>query len=569
MGDPEIASLPSRIAGLVHAYFDGLPKRSKPIVRDDGTAEWIPMTGIVLVKGESTLSETLTCVAVTTGAKCLPASQIPSCNGLVLHDCHAEILAIRAFNFWLLSECRAFFQREKEIKGGNGSQGRSEASNGPIPNADESLSPYIRRRQKLESPKDAVTPPLEIQPDVSIYMYCTCAPCGDASMELLMAEQDDPTPWAIPEADPNATAETISALSGRGHFSRLGVVRRKPARADAESTKSKSCSDKLALRQVSSLLSHGASLFVAPTENAYIKGLVMPEEEICKVGVERCFGEEGRMKSLNGQRWLVSGHDDNDNEALDTGQSSDSEDSDNSHRFRYEYHPFDVLSIPNTQLASLWPFRKPKVSDPVLEEDAIAQSKKRKPGTISAVWVRAPTEIDYKNESLKAGINAALSDNGSKNLPVLRGSKTGLFESIVNGVRQGHKASAPGLRGASALSRARLHQAWTEACIAASEDSLQAKPESSTNRGETNELWGGDAKTAKDASTYREFKNGQTGTDARRRAIRAAKEVLGDWVPNEGDEVWGWNRSADGLGLGLVDAQGRPIEDPKAKKRKR
>lgn len=48
---PDTNTLPSRIANLVHTHFDGLPKRSKPVLRDDGTAEWIPMTGIVLVKG--------------------------------------------------------------------------------------------------------------------------------------------------------------------------------------------------------------------------------------------------------------------------------------------------------------------------------------------------------------------------------------------------------------------------------------------------------------------------------------------------------------------------------------
>ena len=44
-------SLGSRIASLVHAHFDALPPRSKPTVRPDGTKEWIPMSGIVLVKG--------------------------------------------------------------------------------------------------------------------------------------------------------------------------------------------------------------------------------------------------------------------------------------------------------------------------------------------------------------------------------------------------------------------------------------------------------------------------------------------------------------------------------------
>jgi hypothetical protein len=42
--------LPSRIATLVHAHFDALPARCKPRTRGDGCKEWIPMSGIVLVK---------------------------------------------------------------------------------------------------------------------------------------------------------------------------------------------------------------------------------------------------------------------------------------------------------------------------------------------------------------------------------------------------------------------------------------------------------------------------------------------------------------------------------------
>lgn len=43
--------LSSRIASLVHAHFDALPARSKPSTFPDGSREWIPMTGIVAVKG--------------------------------------------------------------------------------------------------------------------------------------------------------------------------------------------------------------------------------------------------------------------------------------------------------------------------------------------------------------------------------------------------------------------------------------------------------------------------------------------------------------------------------------
>lgn len=45
----QVPSLESRIASLVHTHFDALPKRSKPTIRSNGTREWIPMSGIVLV----------------------------------------------------------------------------------------------------------------------------------------------------------------------------------------------------------------------------------------------------------------------------------------------------------------------------------------------------------------------------------------------------------------------------------------------------------------------------------------------------------------------------------------
>lgn len=48
----QIPPLQSRIASLVHAHFDALPAHSKPIIHPDGWREWIPMTGIVIVKGK-------------------------------------------------------------------------------------------------------------------------------------------------------------------------------------------------------------------------------------------------------------------------------------------------------------------------------------------------------------------------------------------------------------------------------------------------------------------------------------------------------------------------------------
>lgn len=133
-------------------------------------------------------------------------------------------------------------------------------------------------------------------------------------MELTMAAQDDASPWDIPAPQPaSASASAGSgrgseppALLGRGYFSQLGVVRRKPARGDAPPTLSKSCSDKLALKQCTSLLSSLASLLVCP-EGVYLRTLVLPESQRSEAGCRRSFsadeGRGGRMHPVAGKQW--------------------------------------------------------------------------------------------------------------------------------------------------------------------------------------------------------------------------------------------------------------------------
>lgn len=125
-------------------------------------------------------------------------------------------------------------------------------------------------------------------------------------MELIMAAQEDDSPWQLPcstsaDKQPNPL-EAETALPGRAYFSQLGIVRRKPARGDAPPTLSKSCSDKIALKQCTSLLSSLASLLVHPA-NAYIDTLVLPESQYSAVACERAFSGTGRMKSLVGKQW--------------------------------------------------------------------------------------------------------------------------------------------------------------------------------------------------------------------------------------------------------------------------
>ncbi|KFY21200.1 hypothetical protein V491_03083, partial [Pseudogymnoascus sp. VKM F-3775] len=123
----------------------------------------------------------LTCLALGTGMKCLPSKKIPKANGTVLHDWHAEVVALRSINCFLLEECRKLALSK------------------------EQSSKYVRRRRADEITLSSFQP-FTIRNDVKLHMYCSEAPCGDASMELTMAAQDDATPWEVPApASPTAT----------------------------------------------------------------------------------------------------------------------------------------------------------------------------------------------------------------------------------------------------------------------------------------------------------------------------------------------------------------------------
>ncbi|OBT79892.1 hypothetical protein VF21_01658 [Pseudogymnoascus sp. 05NY08] len=253
------------IAETVLKKFNTLAKKRKPIQRADHKREWVPLAGIV-AQGE----DGLTCLALGTGMKCLPSNKIPEANGTVLHDWHAEVVALRSINRFLLEECRKLALSK------------------------EQSSKYVRRR-RVDEITAGNFQPFTIREDVKLHMYCSEAPCGDASMELTMAAQDDATPWEIPA--PASPTATDSSMPGRGYFSNLGIVRRKPSRPDAPSTLSKSCSDKITLKQITSVLSSITSLLISP-ENAYLQTLTLPESQYVAVGCERCFSPRGRLKDL-------------------------------------------------------------------------------------------------------------------------------------------------------------------------------------------------------------------------------------------------------------------------------
>ena len=226
--------------------------------------------------------------------KCLPASKLPLAHGTVLHDWHAEVLAIRAFNRFLIQECA------------------------DLAAAGLRSSTFVRRREDTEI-TSAEFQPFAIKEDVKIHMYCSEAPCGDASMELVMDAQEDATPWPVPPPAAARSQEVsggygmsdmpLPNLRGRSHFSLLGHIRLKPSRSDAPPTLSKSCTDKLALAQTTSLLSSLTSLLLTP-RTAYLSTLILPASQHVPAATTRAFSASGRMSSVVSEissRWESQG----------------------------------------------------------------------------------------------------------------------------------------------------------------------------------------------------------------------------------------------------------------------
>ena len=273
-----MSSLATAIANAALSRFASLPRKCKPRNHPDGSREWTPLAAIVVTRGHR--QETSECVALATGTKCLPASALSQCHGTVLHDSHAEVLALRGFNRWLLGEV------EELLRG------------------DGYVSAYLVRSLQAKegdihvgNRKDQMPKPFGLRDDVHLHMFTTEAPCGDASMEILIRSRpvDDNLPWALDTTRVDALRET--AMLGRGHFTQLGLVRRKPARGDADVSLSKSCTDKLALKQFTGLLSFPADTLIDVSNSAFLKTLVVYANQYDETGYTRAFGKTGRLSA--------------------------------------------------------------------------------------------------------------------------------------------------------------------------------------------------------------------------------------------------------------------------------
>ena len=278
-----MSSLSEQIANAALTRFASLAQKCKPRNHTDGSREWTPLAAIVVIREHQ--QDIVECVALATGTKCVPASVLDKCHGTVLHDSHAEVLALRGFNRWLLGEVERLLRDDGYI------------------------SPYLGRSVRVreddveESQRgDPVSKPFGLRDDIQLHMFTTEAPCGDASMEILMKSRpaEDNLPWTLNPATDDTSCET--AMLGRGHFTQLGLVRRKPARGDADVSLSKSCTDKLAMKQFTGLLSFPADTLIEVNDSAFLKSLVVYANQYDKVGYQRAFGTAGHLSAARSDR---------------------------------------------------------------------------------------------------------------------------------------------------------------------------------------------------------------------------------------------------------------------------
>ncbi|ERF72644.1 hypothetical protein EPUS_05698 [Endocarpon pusillum Z07020] len=344
-------------------------------------------------------------------------------------------------------------------------------------------------------------------------------------MEILMSElgAEESVPWSSPHPEPPSSAGdwfSAGSLQGRGFFSDLGAVRRKPSRADAEPTLSKSCTDKLSIKQVTSLLSFPTYHLIGVTPNAYLSSLILPAMKYSEKGFARAFSRNGRLSAI-------------DEKSLPVG---------------YSFHPFIITPL-RKDFELKFPFSKPLAttiapssSNPLhprdKEDPPTKAEQKTKATNLSALYIHHPRSPPHPNDPTTSN-------------PV--------SETLLNGVHQGHTLTSPSPKKASIISRFRMLQLGRQLARSllhlsdppsTTGPDLHAPPRLLLGTADEAVLAGwkglvaartyGEAKRAGEIALHRERAKGLVTRVlvAGARAGHAASKHAGSWPRNDADEDW-------------------------------
>ncbi|SMN18043.1 similar to Saccharomyces cerevisiae YGL243W TAD1 tRNA-specific adenosine deaminase, deaminates adenosine-37 to inosine in tRNA-Ala [Maudiozyma saulgeensis] len=243
--------LKRRITTLIYDEYRKLKPSSKPVIKSNGTKEWTVLAGIIAWDHKT---NTIQMICISTGVKALPNELLVRSNGKMLHDCHAEILSIRGLNAVILNHI-------KNLKEG----GTSDLIN--------------QIGDKYEWKKEN-----------KLILYISRVPCGDASMDTIESQDDTSESYEILDENKMQYLDerNNTILRGRLNFSKKGVVRSKPGRYDSQITLSKSCSDKLCTKQVTSLLN--CLTYELLSKPLYLDYILIPSlTRTDLIGLKRCF----------------------------------------------------------------------------------------------------------------------------------------------------------------------------------------------------------------------------------------------------------------------------------------
>ncbi|ODQ82701.1 hypothetical protein BABINDRAFT_159226 [Babjeviella inositovora NRRL Y-12698] len=379
---------------VVNAYTSKCPRTGKPSIRSNGVEEWTILAGVVAIMPQQahTSSEPLQLVSLATGSKAVPDSMRPYSKGRMVHDLHSEMLALRALNYHLLHEC-------VKLKLG-------------------------RTSSLVETNPDSVTnKAFRIKEGMRFALFITEPPCGDASMGYLAqsekfdgmkkTERDERVKGLLsvsyltnPTSKSNSTEASPTVyenepplkrakmsvpgvVRGRDGYYHLGTVRTKPGRADSPISLSKSCLDKLTLKQFTSFLNCINSLILS-SDRAHLSYLVLAEDKFTEVDMTRCFRE----------------------------------------RFEADCTPFSLLTYKDS---GTFPHGKPDINGP-----------KMVPSPLSLVYIPSTDLVEVLNGGVKQGCNL----NANKTMKLFTQTGCGVKrggESALSNYRMFSEAVSRGL----------------------------------------------------------------------------------------------------------------------------